>query len=189
VYDVFDRFDFDALWRDRRPVVDYVLGAMPTGGVFAVGYTADPFQRFTLDWYPPRMGPGPYYLFYRPYHLGHMEAMATVAEAALDGQAVLQPACGFRTNVYAYAKRDLRRGERLDGAGGYACYGLIENCDDGRDRPGLPICLADDVTLLRDVAKDERLNFDDARFRPDDAARDFYLECVTHAADMLRSTR
>jgi predicted homoserine dehydrogenase-like protein len=117
-----------------------------------------------------------------------MEAMLTVAEAALDRHAVLQPAYGLRTNVYAYAKRDLRRGERLDGPGGYACYGLIENCDDGRDRPGLPICLTDDVTLLRDVAKDERLDFDDAGFPPDDATRRLYLECVGHAAKDARGS-
>lgn len=178
VDDVFDHFDFDALWRDRRPVVDYILGAAPTGGVFAIGYSQDPFQRFTLGWLPPRMGPGPYYLFYRPYHLGHIEAMATVAEAAIDCRAVLQPTCGFRTNVYAYAKRDLRRGEQLDGIGGYACYGLIENCNDDRGRPGLPICLADGVILLRDVAKDERVGMDDVRFAVDDAARSLFLQAV-----------
>lgn len=185
VYDVFDHFDFDALWRDHRPVVDYLLGATPTGGVFAIGYTGEPFQQFTLEWFPPRMGPGPYYVFYRPYHLGHIEAMTTVAEAALDGRAVLQPLRGFRTNVYAYAKRQLRRGERLDGLGGYACYGLIENCDDARGCPGLPICLTDDVTLLRDVAPDERLTLDDVSFHADDAAHRFYLESVAHAADAV----
>lgn len=182
VYDVFDRFDFDALWRERRPVVDYLLGATPTGGVFAIGYTAEPFQQFTLGWFPPRMGPGPYYVFYRPYHLGHIEAMTTVAEAALDGRAVLQPAHGFRTNVYAYAKRALRRGERLDGIGGYACYGLIENCDAAPLGPGLPICLADGVTVERDVARDERLALDDVRFAADDRAHRFYLESVAQAA-------
>lgn len=190
VYDVFDHFDLDALWRDRRAVVDYLLGAAPSGGVFAIGYTADPFQQFTLDWFPPRMGPGPYYLFYRPYHLGHIEAMRTVAEAVLDGRAVLQPPHdGFRTNVYAYAKRPLRCGERLDGIGGYACYGLIENCHEAGHRSGLPICLADDVTLLRDVAADERLSLSDVSFREDDAAHRLYTERVPHhtAADVERT--
>lgn len=166
VYDVFDHFDFDALWRDRRGVVDYLLGATPTGGVFAVGYTAERFQQFTLDWFPPRMGPGPFYIFYRPYHLGHIEAMTTVAEAVLDRRALLQPTHGLRTNVFAYAKRPLRRGERLDGIGGYACYGLIENCagEGAAAAPGLPICLADGVTLRRDLARDERVRMEDVRF-------------------------
>ena len=167
VHDVFDLFDFDALWEGRRPVVDYVLGAKPTGGVFAIGYTDNEHQQSTLAWFPPKMGPGPFYLFYRPYHLGHFEAMRCVAEAALDGRAVLKPDFGFQTNVYAYAKRDLRQGETLDGIGGYTCYGLIENCAENEDYPGLPICLAEDVTLKRDVAKDEKILMADVNYDPD----------------------
>jgi len=157
VHDVFNLFDFDALWEGKRPLVDYILGAKPTGGVFAIGYTGNEYQQSTLAWFPPKMGPGPFYLFYRPYHLGHFEAMACVAEAALDGRSVLKPDFGFQTNVYAYAKRDLRKGEKLDGIGGYTCYGLIENCAQNDDHPGLPICLAEDVTLKRDVLKDEKI--------------------------------
>ena len=127
VQDVFALFDFDALWKDRRPLVDYILGAEPTGGVFVIGYTDDEYQQNTLAWFPPKMGPGPFYLFYRPYHLGHFEAMASVAEVVLNGRAVLKPDFGFQTNVYAYAKRNLHKGEKLDGIGGYTCYGLIEN--------------------------------------------------------------
>jgi predicted homoserine dehydrogenase-like protein len=169
VHDIFDLLDFDALWEDRRPVVDYVLGAKPTGGVFAIGYTDNEFQQFTLDWFPPKMGPGPFYMFYRPYHLGHIEAMACVAEAFLDGHSVLQPNFGFQTNVYAYAKRDLKKGEQLDGMGGYTCYGLVENCVENGERPGIPICLADNVTLKRDVAKDEKIFMDDVSYDPDEA--------------------
>lgn len=175
VHDVFHLFDLDALWRNREPVVDYVLGAQPTGGVFAIGHTDNEFQQYTLDWFPPKMGPGPYYLFYRPYHLGHIEAMACVVEAVLDGRALLQPRCGLRTNVYAYAKRDLHAGETLDGIGGYTCYGLIENCLDNVQHPGLPICLAEGVVLQRDVAKDGKVYLDDVRY---DRAR---FDFETHA--------
>jgi predicted homoserine dehydrogenase-like protein len=178
VHDAFDLFDLDALWEDRRPVVDYILGAQPTGGVFAIGYTEDEFQQFTLDWFPPRMGPGPFYLFYRPYHLGHIEALACVVEAVLDGRAVIQPGFGFRTNVYAYAKQDLRAGERLDGVGGYACYGLIENCDDQSDRPGLPICLAENVMLEKDVAKDDKIAMDDVNYDPNRADFRMYARAL-----------
>jgi predicted homoserine dehydrogenase-like protein len=177
-YDAFDLYNLDALWEDRQAVVDYVLGAQPGGGVFAIGYTEDEFQQFYLDWFPSRMGPGPFYLFYRPYHLGHIEAMACVVEAVLDGRAVIQPGFGFRTNVYAYAKRDLRAGERLDGVGGYACYGLIENCDDQSDHPGLPICLAENVTLNRDVAKDGKIAIDDVNYDPNRADFRMYAEAL-----------
>ncbi len=157
VLDVFDRFDFDALWDGEQGLVDYILGAEPRGGVFVVGYTDDAYQQAILETFPSRLGSGPYYVFTRPYHLVHFEAMASVAEAALNRRAILKPAHRFRTNVYAYAKRSLRRGEVLDGIGGYACYGLIENCDSGGWNDGLPICLADDAVLTRDVPQDEKI--------------------------------
>jgi len=151
------RFDLPTLWKNKEPVVDYILGAEPKGGVFVVGYTENKIQREMLAWYPSQMGDGPFYVFYRPYHLGHIEAMSTVALAALDGQASLQPSFGFKTNVYAYAKRDLRAGEKLDGIGGYTCYGLIENCADNENAPGVPICLAEGLELIRAVAHDEKI--------------------------------
>ena len=170
VREVFDRFDLPSLWRDRRGMVDYILGAEPKGGVFAIGYCDNDYQRSMLAWFPPEMGQGPFYAFYRPYHLCHVEAMTTVATAFLDGQPVLQPNWGFQTNVYAYAKHALRAGEKLDGIGGYACYGLIENCVITDSDPGLPICLAENVTLKHDVAKHTRIALADVEFeatRPD----------------------
>jgi predicted homoserine dehydrogenase-like protein len=173
VRDVFQVFDFNELWCDGQGVVDYVLGAQPTGGVFAVGHTEHKFQQFTLDWFPPDMGPGPFYLFYRPYHLGHIEAMACIADAALQGKAVIQPRAGYMTNVYAYAKEDLRPGTVLDGIGGHACYGLIENCVDQSQHPGLPICLAKDVVLKRSVPRDCRILLADVMY--DSHRTDFVL--------------
>jgi predicted homoserine dehydrogenase-like protein len=183
IYEVFDRFDLETIWQNRQPVVDYVLGATPKGGVFAIGYTEDDYQQNTLAWFPPQMGPGPFYLFYRPYHLGHFESMATIAQAALNGHAVLKPDFGFRTNVIAYAKRDLRQGESLDGIGGYACYGLIENCAEHDPEPGLPICLAENVTLTRNIPQDERISLHDIVRDPEDYAFNLHLQAVDVAAD------
>ena len=166
VHDLFHCFDLHSLWQEHGPVVDYLLGAKPSGGVYAIGYTANDFQQFTLSWFPPDMGPGPFYLFYRPYHLGHIEALKGAAEAVLDKRPRLQPTHGFVTNVYAYAKRNLRQGEMLDGIGGYASYGLIEDWDDNPTSAGLPIVLADNVTLKRDIAKDEKIYMSDIRYDP-----------------------
>ena len=149
IHEIFDHFDFQQIWNGRNPIVDYVLDAKPKGGVFVIGYTDHPYQKSTLNWLPPDMGPGPFYLFYRPYHLCHFEFAATVAEVVLNKKAVLKPDFGFKTNVYAYAKKDLKKGENLDGLGGYACYGLIENCSENKMKAGLPICLAEDVVLKR----------------------------------------
>jgi predicted homoserine dehydrogenase-like protein len=124
------------------------------------------------------MGPGPFYAFYRPYHLGHIEAMACVAEAVLDGTALLQPAHGLCTNVFAYAKRDLRAGEVLDGPGGYACYGLIENSADNLDRPGLPICLSADAKILVDLPRDAKVLLRDVELDPNRADLRLFARAV-----------
>lgn len=171
VRDVFNCFDFDALWAERRPFVDYILGAEPGGGVFVVGHCDNPYQQGMLSYY--KMGPGPFYLFYRPYHLCHIEAMGTVIDAVRRKKALLTPDYGLQTNVYAYAKKDLRAGEVLDGIGGYCCYGMIENTTQHQAAPGLPIGLAHEVTLKRSLAKDARILRDDVTCDP--ARLDFQL--------------
>ncbi len=186
VRDALARFDLPALWDKHGAVVDYVLGAEPRGGVFAIGYCDNAYQRKMLAWFPPEMGAGPFYIFYRPYHLLHVEAMNTLAAACLDHRAQFQPRFGFRTNVYAFAKRDLRQGEKLDGIGGYACYGLIENCAEDDARAGLPICLADGVVLERDVAKDERILLAAVRSDPNRFDFQLYSKALEESARMAR---
>lgn len=171
VQEVFRCFDLQALWADRLPFVDYILGAEPGGGVFVIGHCDHPYQRSMLSYY--KMGPGPFYLFYRPYHLCHLEAMATVIKAVRQREPLLVPEYGFQTNVYAYAKRDLARGETLDGIGGYCCYGMIENTDGNHELQGLPIGLAHAVTLKRRIPKDQKILMADVAY--DTARRDFTL--------------
>jgi predicted homoserine dehydrogenase-like protein len=170
VHQVFQLYDFETLWAERQQFADYILGAEPGGGVFAIGYCDNEYQQYMLNYY--KMGKGPFYLFYRPYHLCHIEALECVANAVHYHKPLLQPTAGFRTNVYAYAKRDLRHGEKLDGIGGYTCYGLIENAfPDGNN--GLPICLADNVTLQQDIGKDEKILISDIIY--DEYRTDFQL--------------
>lgn len=162
VREALELFDLEAARASAAPWVEYLVSAEPGGGVFAIGYCEELYQRAMLAYY--KMGNGPYYVFYRPYHLCHIEAMECVAQAALDGEALLQPTYGLRTNVFAYAKRALKRGERLDGVGGYTCYGLIENCAPHEMPRGMPVCLADDVMLKRDIARDEKIELDDVEY-------------------------
>jgi predicted homoserine dehydrogenase-like protein len=156
-------FDLDAL-RSGGAVVDYVLGAQPDGGVFAIGHCEHPYQRDMMAYY--KMGPGPYYVFYRPYHLCHIELMAGLVAAHLDGEALLEPAAGFRTDVYAWAKRDLKAGEVLDGVGGFTCYGMIENCDGPWLKGHLPICLSEGLRVKRDIPKDAPIALRDVAYDP-----------------------
>lgn len=169
VQEALSLFDLEA-FKAQGGVVDYILGAEPGGGVFVIGCCDDPFQRRMLKYY--KLGPGPNYVFYRPYHICHVEAMRSVAEACLDGVSLLRPEHGFRTNVYAYAKRDLRAGEELDGIGGYACYGQIENVSLHEEDEGLPICLAEPARLVRSIPKGERILLTDVEVaRTSDAWR------------------
>ena len=174
VNEVLDLYDLHALRSIGRPVVDYVLGSQPGGGVFTVGYCDNKYQMDMMQYY--KMGDGPFYVFYRPYHLCHVEAMEWVAKAVLDGESLLEPTYGFKTNVYAYAKRNLKAGEALDGIGGYNAYGLIENCPPINEDGGLPICLAEGVVLRRDIRKDERIQLTDVEFDPTSIEFDLYFK-------------
>lgn len=178
VNEIFQHINFNEVWDGKHPLVDYVLGAEPKGGVFVVAHTADKFQQYTFNWFPPDVGPGPYYVFARPYHLGHIEAMQCVVEAFLEGTARLQPVHGMKTNVFTYAKRDLKAGDVLDGMGGFNNYGLIENLSDHPERPGLPVLLCDNLKLKRDIRKDERIALADVEYNPNDKAFRLYFEAV-----------
>ncbi|MDE3246093.1 MAG: homoserine dehydrogenase [Acidobacteriota bacterium] len=159
--DLFERFPLAELWSPGAPpVVDYILGSRPKGGVYVVGYTEDAYQRRMLDWFPPEVGPGPFYVLTRPYHLIHLETMRTVLEVGRTGRSLIAPRFGLRTEVVCYAKRPLAAGECLDGPGGFASYGLIENRADG-SATGLPIVLSNGVRLRRAIARDERIGWDD----------------------------
>jgi predicted homoserine dehydrogenase-like protein len=184
VNEIFDYVNFDEVWDRKHPLVDYVLGGEPKGGVFVVAHTADKFQQYTFNWFPPDVGPGPYFIFSRPYHLGHIEAMHCVAEAYLDGTARLQPIYGMRANVHTYAKRDLKAGDRLDGMGGFNSYGLIENFSDNESNLGLPILLNDNLKLKRDVAKDQRIALEDVEFDPNDKAFQLYFQALGRNIDI-----
>ncbi len=181
VRNAVDYFDLDSIRVGGAAVVDYVLGCQPDGGVFAIGYCDNPYQQSMLHYY--KMGAGPYYVFYRPYHLCHVEAMACMAEAYLDGTTLLAPHKGYKTDVIAYAKKDLTAGDKLDGIGGYACYGLIENCARAEEPAGLSICFAENVELVRDIKKDERIQLDDITWDPHRS--DFKLRGLAKSSAMV----
>jgi len=160
VYEIFDHYNFQEYLDHDKKIVEYILGAKPKGGVFAVGYCPDSYQQSMLDWFPSQNKRGRFNLFYRPYHLCHIETMQSIAEAVLDRKALLKPDYGLITDVYSYAKKDLKKGDTLDGLGGYACYGLLENNPNYKN-DGLPICLAHELVINHDIRKDEKILLSD----------------------------
>lgn len=89
VHEALNLFNLDQIWKSGQPVVDYLLGAEPGGGVFVVGRSDDLYQQKMMKYY--KMGDGPFYLFYRPYHLCHIESMRCISEAARGGRSLLEP--------------------------------------------------------------------------------------------------
>ncbi len=146
-------------------IVDYVVGAEPAPGVFVLGTHDDPMQRHYLELY--KLGKGPLYCFYTPYHLCHFEVPMTVARAVLFRDAAVAPLAGPLVDVVATAKIDLQAGQVLDGMGFYMTYGQAENSDTTAREGLLPMGLAEGCTLKRDVAKDEVLTYQDVQVPAD----------------------
>ena len=140
-------------------IVDYVVGAEPSPGVFVLGTHDHPVQRHYLELY--KLGTGPLYCFYTPYHLCHFEVPTTVARAVLFGDAALSPSGPPTVEVVTAAKTDLAAGDTLDGIGGYMTYGLAENADVTASENLLPLGLAEGCRLARDVSRDRVLAYDD----------------------------
>jgi predicted homoserine dehydrogenase-like protein len=170
------KYDLDAL-RSLGGIVDYVVGAQPGPGVFCLAEHTDPRQRHYLNLY--KLGEGPLYSFYTPYHLCHFEVPNTVARVALFGDAAGRPIGGPRVQVCAVAKRDLAAGEVLDDYGHYMTYGQAVNSGEMRRHRYLPEGLVEGCRLVRDVPRDAVLSYDDVELPTGRLADRLYDEqCV-----------
>lgn len=160
VEDIIDEYPKELL-ETKTGVVDYVVGASPAPGVFIIGRHDHPLHQKFLRFY--KMGDGPYYCFYIPYHLCHFEVPVTVARAALFNLATIAPAGKPEVDVIAMAKKDLKAGEKIDGMGYYMIYGVCENSEVVNDEHLLPLGVAEDCILTTDIKKDQALSYDDVR--------------------------
>jgi len=151
-------FPLDEL-ADGPGIVDYVVGAVPSPGVFVLGSHDNPRQQHYLNLY--KLGEGPLYCFYTPWHLCHFEVPITVARAVLFGDAAIAPLGPPLVEVVATAKVDLEAGQEIDSLGGYLTYGLAENADLATAEQLLPMGLAEGCRLRRHVEKDAVLTYDD----------------------------
>jgi len=140
-------------------LVDYILGAEPGPGVFIIGYNDHPVRQGYMKYF--KMGEGPLYVFYTPYHLPHLEVPLTAARAVLFGDAAAAPLGRPVVDVITLAKCDLRAGAVLDGIGGFTCYGVTENSEVCQDQNLLPMGLSEGCRLKRDVPKDQVITYDD----------------------------
>jgi predicted homoserine dehydrogenase-like protein len=167
------RYDLDML-REVGGIVEFVVGAKPAPGVFCLAEQPDARQLQYLELY--KLGTGPLYSFYHPYHLCHLEAPLTVARVVLFGDPCGRPLAGPTVEVIAVAKRDLQAGETLDSYGQYMTYGQSETAAIVRRERLIPEGLVAGCRLLRDIPRDTALCWDDVVAPSDQLAHRLYAE-------------
>lgn len=140
---------------NQTGVLEVVRGVEPSGGIFVVGRTENPKAVSDLTYL--KMGKGPYYLFYKPYHLCQFEMLLGAAKVAILKDPVLQPMDHKVVEVVPYAKKDLKAGEVIDKIGGYAFYGLIEERKTIDEKNFVPVSALPGTVAACDIKKDERI--------------------------------
>jgi predicted homoserine dehydrogenase-like protein len=144
-------------------VIDYVVGT-PQTKLYVLAEHPDPKQQHYLSLY--KMGDGPLYSFFTPYHLVHFEVPAAIARVALFRDSLAKPLGGPVVEVCAVAKRDLKAGEILDDYGMYMTYGEAVNADEMCRKRYLPEGLVEGCVLRRDIPKDAVITYDDIELPP-----------------------
>jgi predicted homoserine dehydrogenase-like protein len=142
-------------------LVDYALGAAPYTGAFVIVHEESPLKKVQLAYY--KLGDGPFYVFYTPFHLPHIQLASTIGRAVILRDPTVAPVAGPVCEVVTVAKRDLAAGEVLDGIGGFSAYGLIDNAATARAMAALPIALSEGCVMRREVSKGSVLTFDDVQ--------------------------
>jgi predicted homoserine dehydrogenase-like protein len=157
IMDIHKLYDLDEA-RALGGIIDYTVG--PAGiKVFVLAEHTDPKQRHYLNLY--KMGEGPLYPFWTPYHLVHFEAPNSIARVVLFKDSLAVPLAGPVVEVCAVAKRDLKKDEMLDDYGMYMTYGEAVNSDEMSARRYLPQGLVEGCKLTRSIPRDGVISYDD----------------------------
>ena len=157
IMDIHKLYDVEEL-RALGGIVDYTVGP-PLIKVFVLAEHEDPKQRHYLNLY--KMGEGPLYPFWTPYHLVHFETPFSIARVVLFGDELAPSLGGPVVEVCAVAKRDLKSGEVLDEYGMYMTYGEAVNVEEMSAGRYLPEGLVEGCKLRRDIPKDQVLTYAD----------------------------
>ena len=124
--------------------VDYAFGPAP--GVFSIVKSDNQTVIDEMEYLS--MGSGPYYTFYRPYHLASIEAPRSVGMAIINKEPGLQPTTWI-AEVIGHAKKDLVKGDKIDGIGGYASYGVTYPVEQSIEF--VPLGLLEGAEVLEDI--------------------------------------
>jgi len=169
-------YDIDEV-RALGGIIDYVVGT-PLTKVYVLAEHSDPKQQKYLNLY--KMGEGPLYSFFTPYHLVHFEVPSSIARAFLFRDSVAPPLDGPVVEVCAVAKRDLQAGEVLDDYGMYMTYGEAVNTEEMNKMQYLPEGLVEGCKLRRAIKQDTVLTYADVDLPPDRLADKLRAEQYRH---------
>ena len=136
-----------------------VIGGQPGPGVFVFASTEDPISKRFLEY--GKLGKGPLYSFYTPYHLLFFELPFSIARVVDFNDGTLDAQDSYSVEVISTAKTDLKAGTALDGMGGFTCYGQCENHNIVQKEKLLPIALSKGKVLLNSVKKDDVIRWSD----------------------------
>lgn len=153
-------FDVDKL-KELGGIVDYVVGSQPSPGVFVYATTDDAYSKKYLKY--GKLGEGPLYSFYQPYHLLFFDIASSICRLIDFDDRVMVPLNGPVVDVITVAKCDLLPGDLLDGIGGFKSYGLCENHDQVVLENLLPMGLSEGCVVNKFIPKDSALHFSDVQ--------------------------
>ena len=142
----------------RKGVVDFTVAKGVAPGVFVVAEMRHPRLRERMN--DLQLGEGPYYTFFRPYHLTSLEVPLSAAAAVLFGQSHMRPLPVPTAEVGALAKRDLSAGQTLDAIGEHCYRGFALSRVDALALNALPLGLAQGAKVTRSIAKGEYLTYE-----------------------------
>ncbi|MEP0944389.1 MAG: Gfo/Idh/MocA family oxidoreductase [Rhizobiaceae bacterium] len=134
-----------------RGCVDFSVGKGVAPGVFIIADMRHHRIRERMN--DLHLGPGPYYTFFRPYHLTSLEVPLSAARAVLYGTSDMKPLPRPVAEVCALAKKDLKAGDVLDFIGETCYRSWAMRADDARAQGALPVGLLDRGTVINDIAK------------------------------------
>jgi len=154
-----------SVYRDGRDVPHHL--ALGTYVVFEgeTDYARRCFKEYSM--LPDKTGK--YAALYRPIHMIGLELGISVASAALRNEPTGAPT-GFRSDVVATAKKALKSGEMLDGEGGFCVWGKQTPAEVSLRDELLPLGLAHNVKLKRDIPEGGAVKWTDVAYDPNDSA-------------------
>ena len=137
--------------------VDYTIGKGVAPGVFVVAEMDHPRIRERME--DLKMGKGPYFTFFRPYHLTSLEVPLTCARVVLYGKADMVPMARPVAEVCAVAKKDLVVGDTLDQIGEYCYRAWIMEATEARNAGAIPCGLLAGAKVTVPIRKGDLITY------------------------------